>query len=86
MGWLSATDPSVVELADLLARAGPTAILIVGFYLLLTGRLVPGKTHDAVVGQRDRLLELAITNARVASRSVEKLEEESSRQQADGRM
>jgi hypothetical protein len=81
--WQVSSDPSAADFVNLLAEAGPTALLIVGFWLLLTGRLVPGRTHDAVVGQRDRLLELAITNARVASHSVAKLEEESSKQQTD---
>jgi hypothetical protein len=71
---LATGDPTIGLLQEI-AQAGPTVILLVVGWLLLTGRLVPGKTHDRVVDERDQLLKLAVTNAQIARSSIGKLEE-----------
>lgn len=71
---LAGDDPTVGMLEQI-AKAGPTVIVLVGFVLILTGRLVPGKTHDRVVSERDQLLKLALQNAQLARTSLGKLEE-----------
>lgn len=67
---VGALDPTLT-LVETLAKAGPTAILVWGIVLLLTGRLVPGKEHARVLAERDRFLELALKNATVASRALD---------------
>jgi hypothetical protein len=71
---LAAAPDTPGGIIDLLAKAGPTAILVYGLYLILTGKLVAGKTHDRVVAERDKLLELAITNSHLARNAAERLE------------
>lgn len=72
-------SPTIGTLQEI-AKAGPTVILLAVGWLLLTGRLVAGKTHDRVVQERDQLLRLALANAQVAKSSLGKLEEAASQE------
>jgi hypothetical protein len=72
----AAGDPTIGLLQEI-AKAGPTVILLIVGWLLLTDRLVSGKTHNRVLAERDQLLRLALMNAQIAKQSIGKLEEAS---------
>lgn len=58
------------DLIHWLPTAGATGVLAFLVVALMRGWLVPGPTHDRVVGERNRLLELALTSTRAADRAV----------------
>lgn len=70
-------DPTI-GLLEQIARAGPVVIVLVGLILILRGDLVPGRTHNRVLEERDQLLKLALTNAQLARSSLVKAEEATS--------
>ena len=55
---------------DWLSRAGGTAVLVAVLVLLLRGDLVTRGTHQDVVGQRDRALDLLYRNVEIADQAV----------------
>lgn len=63
-------DPTtwVLEHAD---RIGAFLLLILAVLALVTGKVVPGKTHDRVVKERDLYLEMATRGMELARRTTE---------------
>jgi hypothetical protein len=61
---------SFPDLVHWLPTAGATGVLAFLVVALMRGWLVPGPTHDRVVVERNRLLELALTSTRAADRAV----------------
>jgi hypothetical protein len=51
----------------LLTSIGPSGMLAVMLWLVLTGKLVPKGQYDDVKDQRDRLLALTLENTRIAN-------------------
>lgn len=69
LALLGQTDPPPE--IDWLTRAGVVGVMAYFLWALMSDRIVSGKTHHRVIDERDRLLELAITNAQVSHRSLE---------------
>lgn len=69
--WLAQTTNDTLDVAQWIAKAGPTAILafvIVGF---LKGWIVTGRAHDQMRAERDRALELVYKQAGLTERAVD---------------
>lgn len=68
--WLAqaATGDPIV---DWVTRAGPVGILALIVMLFIRGDLVPRRTLDEALKQRDRALELVYDQAAIAGRAVD---------------
>jgi hypothetical protein len=66
----SAAPPSA-DLVYWFTTGGAVAVLTFVVLALIRGTLVTGKTHERVLSERNRLLELALTSSAAANRAVE---------------
>ena len=60
-----------LDIAQWIARAGPTAILAVVIVGFLKGWIVTGSAHDQMKQERDRALELVYKQAGLTERAVD---------------
>lgn len=68
---LATTDTSPdAQLVHWISSAGALGILAFVLVALMRGWLVTGRTHERVLTERNRLLELALTSTRAAERAV----------------
>lgn len=69
--WIAQAGNDTLDLAQWIARAGPSAILafvIVGF---LKGWIVTGRAFDQMRQERDRAVDLVYKQAGIAERAVD---------------
>lgn len=67
---------SPVEFLDLLDKGGTLAILVVIVVGSIRGWWVPGRIHERVVAERNRLLELAIRSTSAAKGATEIMQQQ----------
>jgi hypothetical protein len=66
------------EVLDWIDKGGVVAVLVLGLFGVIVGAMrgwwIPGRTHDRVVAERDRLFELALASTVTAETSAKVME------------
>lgn len=69
--WLAQTTQDSLDIANWIARAGPTAILAFVIAGFLKGWIVTGRSFEQMRAERDRALELVYKQAGLTERAVD---------------